>query len=151
MANPSFDLFYGKEKKGVGEGQFTAELLKNRASPRDEAGKTLLLIFNISASTTGHCWTQPASELQGLDVSMCSQTCFLQSSWCEKANIYTQVLPCLRPSSTAGLGLTQLGTPEPIPVPSQAAEPTCSRSCSCQPSQAKRANTACTEEINTQR
>lgn len=124
MANPSFDLLYGKrkKKKRVGEGQFTAELLKNRASLRDEAGKTLLLTFNISTSTTGHCWTQPDSELQGLDVYMCSESYFLQSSWSEKANIYTQVFLCLTLSPRPALqvlALTQLGTHRAPSLPRQ--------------------------------
>lgn len=123
MANPSSDLLHGKggKKKGVGEGEFTAELLKNRPSLRDEASKTLLLIFSINTSRTGHCWTQPASELQGLDVYVCSETCFLQSSWSEKANIYTQVFPCFapRPPALQVSALTQLGThraPSPAPA-----------------------------------
>lgn len=54
MANPGFDLLYGKgEKKGVGEGQLTAELLKNRASLRDEAGKTLLLYLILVQAQLG--------------------------------------------------------------------------------------------------
>lgn len=56
----AFNLVYCKEKKkktGSWEGQFTAELLKNGTSLKDEAGKTISIIFNVSTSTSGRHWT----------------------------------------------------------------------------------------------
>ena len=83
---------------------------------------------------------------------MCSGTCFLQSSWFGKENIYTRAFPCLTlcpPSPALQVSaLTHLGTHGAIPMP----QPGSGRApraallqtpCLCQPSQTTRANATC--------
>lgn len=131
--------------------------MRNRTSLKDEADKTILLIFNVSTSTSGHCWPQSASELQGLVLGRAG--CFyvlwdllLAEFLVWKRKYLHTSFPLLNsmPPSPAlqVLALTHLGTRGAIPMP----RPGSGRApgaallqtpCLCQPSQTTRANTTC--------